>query len=458
MSHSAHPACFILSETTEHQLVQARLSSDTSSLGSPHVATHHAPSSSPHSPRPPPPSVPIAAGSPSKKMTGARRRMKTNSVNTTPDKKKAPVTVEEEEEEDVEQIDCRHQQRGEASDEGIMNVADESLISRFGAVVGTLILSSINPVRLFGLASGASSFLQSSRPSDHPTSTSQVNPHLIPVSTSSESPAKADGRTDPFVQRAKSADARKMILATEAALLWVDPYRSLRILALCLYLTVCIYRIFAPSLVFSSSPITPSTLMLGLALLYLARNGIKNMANAQQPSGAGSHEEDRSKDEIDVYVNVTRVLEATCSTVIPVVASLASLIHRILSGRKLTSSCVVALSLWVAMVGIEMKALPAAGFYSTSILILATFILPALYVRSREGMDLMVEDSMRLLLRLFLSSSRQTILLSIGTALLVMNRAPLGLILRVTASSIAAVGVLIWRSNPTPANLSSPTA
>ena len=457
-----------ISETGDHQLVQARLSSDASSLGSP---IHAAASSLAHSP----PSVPIAAGSPnSKKITGARRRMRATS---TPDKKKDPkpdVIEEHVEEEIIEQVDCSQQQ---AAPEVMIEMGQDTLFSRLGALVGTLVLSSINPIRLFGLASGASSLIHSppSPQTDRDRSTTHVYSHPIPVSTSNESLGQSadEDRSgvrqhSHFDARERSPEARRMILATEAALLWIDPYRSLRTLALCLYLTVCFYRLFlTPATLASSSGIfvTPSTFVLGFALLYLARNGMRTMTNSRQTdrgqlSDRGPDEEDRSREEIDVYLKVTQVLEATSAIIIPVIASLSALVHRALSGRKLTSSCVVALSLWIAMVGIEMKIFPAAGFYSASLLILAAFSLPALYIRSREGLDLMVEDSMRMILRLILSANKSTLFLSMGAALLVMNRAPLGIILRVTASSVAAVGVLIWRSNPsqTPAAVASPTA
>jgi hypothetical protein len=127
-------------------------------------------------------------------------------------------------------------------------------------------------------------------------------------------------------------------------ILWRDPWRSFRVLALGLYLALFFYQIFVGSLL-----VHPATLMMGSAFLYLLYNAVQSMRlNAANDSGGaastvetaegtgGEKTQTQEKErELMVFFAVQSALVSLSSIAIPVIASAAALAHRGLSGRHL---------------------------------------------------------------------------------------------------------------------------
>ena len=186
----------------------------------------------------------------------------------------------------------------------------------------------MNPVVLFGLSDGATS------PVDPSSLEHKTFPQDPPLASTAEGESNMNGHRD--VSTGDVAKSRECIASAEAIVLWRDPWRSIRVLGLGLYLFLCMHQMMAGTLL-----VQPVTLLLGLALMYLATNVVCNIRARAPISSSSSGDESHQKvdsfeaKELRVYLAVQHLLQAIATWVIPAVASTAVLIHKGLSGRHL---------------------------------------------------------------------------------------------------------------------------
>lgn len=192
-----------------------------------------------------------------------------------------------------------------------------------GSAFGSVFLSSLNPVLLFGLSDQSGSSL-TCPPSSVP------EPHSHP---SGQQPASTSHSNQESHHVSSELVPKEHIAAAEAIILWRDPWRSIRVFGLGLYLFLCTHQLLLGSLL-----VQPFTLCLVIAFLYLASNVVRKM-RARAPAAVMEDREAHSveDEEIRVYFAVQNVLQTISSWMIPSLASTAVLIHRALSGCHLVS-------------------------------------------------------------------------------------------------------------------------
>ena len=358
------------------------------------------------------------------------------------------------------------------------SISTNAFLMQASSVFGSLVMYGLNPIRMFGLSDALG---QQGQDKAAGTPMQQSQPPQVSGSASSS-----------FMSRSTDGQAAEQLIASVAAVLtWRDPWRTFRVLAMMLYMGICAQQLFSRSL-----PVLPSTALLAAALLYLAQNALRAALQPASPAQQNNSQHRSSAEgvvgdasgmsqdarERQVYHSVRATLEAAAGLVIPVVAATAVLVHRALSGRRLATTAVTALFLWTAMVLAELRVFNQLPF--TMMLVLAAFTIPAVYVRSRwanlqclhvdcllekhcccfaasfmltpafrcpcrEGLDKLVEDVVRLLLRLLLRSSRWTLALSAMAALLVaVCTTSWNLVLRATAALLSSLAVLLWQARP----------
>ncbi|GAX74632.1 hypothetical protein CEUSTIGMA_g2080.t1 [Chlamydomonas eustigma] len=418
----------------------------------------------------------------------------------------------------VEELDCVQAQNSSSS--GSSGQAQSLTWSIQGgamqamAALGSILVFSLNPINLFGLSTSCS--LKSAEGSS-PT------PNYLGDDWQAEGvrreKGKAVGGSSWYAscQPTKAEEiiaAKKFILNAEQVMMWRDPWRSLRVLGLGLYVALFLFQLASGGLL-----VHPGTLVLGVALLYLVLNAVHTVRSLSQQgcnelcssddadmgrvadgtsvvkaAVPGRHsrslksredeilEEDQ---ELKVYFMVQGVLQAACAVLIPAIAAAAALLHRALSGRRLVSSALAGACLWCGMLLGELGVLPPMAMTVTAYLV--AFAVPALYVRSRceqgggnksfltkgvarvvglllsdmdmhfhvifkfnrEGLDVLVEDAVRLLLRLVLHSSWFSLMSAAAAAFAVMVWVGgFSVVVKASAAVLTSLVILLWNAQP----------
>ncbi|PNW75934.1 hypothetical protein CHLRE_12g554300v5 [Chlamydomonas reinhardtii] len=247
------------------------------------------------------------------------------------------------------------------------------------------------------------------------------------------------------------AASQEAVLAVQAVLMWHNPWRTGRIFGAGLYLFVCLRQLAK-----GHDLLQPSTALLVGCFLLLLRNLLRQAvamrrAQQQEGSGGGAATEDGAEAEaehaqaaVEMQQRVELVLRRAALGGARYGAALFVLGAGLLSGRRGTTSALVAALLWLGCVVGELRVMSQPTFWL--LCYLGCFTIPAAYGRCRAAMDEGTEAALRFVARLLVTGSRASLALAGGVGVVLLAALPLNLVLRATLAAVAAFGVLLWQS------------
>ncbi|KAG2430554.1 hypothetical protein HXX76_010073 [Chlamydomonas incerta] len=257
-------------------------------------------------------------------------------------------------------------------------------------------------------------------------------------------------------QPLSAAASREAIVAVQAVLLWHNPWRTGRIFGAGLYLFVCLRQLAK-----GHDLLQPSTALLVGCFLLLLRNlvreGMANYRRAQHEAGAAEaapeaeppstraeRDAEHAQAAVVLQQRVELMLRRAALGGARYGAALFVLGAGLLSGRRHTTTALVAALLWLGCVVGELRVMSQPTFWL--LCYVGCFTIPAAYGRCRAAMDEVTETVLRFVARLLVNGSRASLAMAGGVGVVLLAALPLNFVLRATIAAIAAFGVLLWQS------------
>ncbi|EIE26867.1 hypothetical protein COCSUDRAFT_59374 [Coccomyxa subellipsoidea C-169] len=233
----------------------------------------------------------------------------------------------------------------------------------------------------------------------------------------------------------------------EALLLWSDPYATAKVFGGGLYVLICLRH-----LVCGVDLLQPSSALAGAALFALLYSALARAWSQRRPTVREMLDEEEEGSpsaaaarEAALQRHVAGRVRAAADAVAPVIAAVAGLVARRLSGHDSVGSTVwLALVLWLVMCIGEL------GIVSQSVLAMyawiALFCLPYFYRACRHALDALVEETLLFVAEVVRGGERMTLGMAGGVAVLVVAAVDASVFARLTLAAAGAGGVLIWRA------------